>query len=85
MWKAYSRAAAKVSPSPRPTANPRSESTARPTVASATATHMAPGSRSRRSSAPRIGVKTTYAPVTNPETDAEVCSKPMVCRIWAQP
>jgi len=85
MCKAYSAAEASVTASPTPTDRPLSESTAKPPVATRAASQTDGPIRWRSSTAPRIGVKTTYIPVTNPDTLAEVWSRPQVCISCASP
>jgi hypothetical protein len=85
MCAAYSTADASVSASPVPTARPCSDSTPRPSVASATAVQTVGPMRARSRTAPSSGVNTTYMPVTKPDTEAEVDCRPTVCSTWAPP
>ena len=74
-----------MSSSPVPMLKPFSDRTPRPTVARITATQAQRPIRWRRITAASSGVKTTYMPVTKPDTLAEVCRRPSVWTSWAMP
>src|SRR6478736_2875612 len=85
MCRAYSIADAKIRPTPNDTDRPLSARQARPVVESATATHTVARMCSWNSTAEKIGVATTYIPVTNPDTLAAVCDSPTVWSSCADP
>ena len=74
-----------MSPTPSDTERPCSARNPRPVAASATASQTVARMCSRNRPAPKIGVATTYIPVTNPETLADVWERPTVCSTWAVP
>ncbi|MEW5302245.1 MAG: hypothetical protein WDW36_005047 [Sanguina aurantia] len=85
MCRPYKRAEARVSHTPLFTDRPLSESRASPPVASSTASHTRPSILWRKSTVARIGVKTTYMPVTKPLTLGAISDRPQVCRSWPPP
>ena len=85
MCMAYTIAHPTVRSSPYPIRPPWGwmVSAARPMVASPTATQTQRLTRALNRRKPRIGVNTTYSPVTNPDIDAEVWANPVVCNSCA--